>query len=542
MKEYYEILDVPVTATPEEIKAQYRQMVRIYHPDRFRNQDDKAYAEERLKEINIAFQVLSGSSVRRQPFEARVAPQPVAYPPQLNFGTLMVGQRAVRNVQIGNLGGPAEQVTFAYSCEKPWFQLAKGKRVYAQQPFPLDFEVMVDTRRLQPDQQYAEWLEVILDGMPIRVQLQVNTVARRRTLSPMRLGWLATALVLMVALLLALPMLRITDSILPLPGALLSARPTYELHSAEMLFSVSERDQSTLYASLGAGSTPRRLELEGEQAVGTQSGQKIAYLGGQEANKEIYLLDLASGQTHQITQNRAAKRMLEWAPDGLRLGYLVGDANARRIGIYDLRSGQEYLLPSEVAAGVEHFAWSPDGQSLLFDLWEGAEQRVYRMGVHGNDLRQLTHFDSWAGAWSADGTKILVGAQDGLYMLSSRGQQLQQLTNVPTRSFRWSADGEWITYTTAAASTAATVDRSTVSTADSAGEETLWLINRNGGAKQQIATNSLWHQWSPAGAALGYVTGKAGTAEPLLYLWTVTPTTTPALVAEVNEPFFAWPR
>ncbi|MEZ4622659.1 MAG: DnaJ domain-containing protein [Caldilineaceae bacterium] len=45
MKEYYSILDIPMTATPEEIKAQYRQLVRIYHPDRFQNRDDKAYAE-----------------------------------------------------------------------------------------------------------------------------------------------------------------------------------------------------------------------------------------------------------------------------------------------------------------------------------------------------------------------------------------------------------------------------------------------------------------------------------------------------------------
>jgi Tol biopolymer transport system component len=164
------------------------------------------------------------------------------------------------------------------------------------------------------------------------------------------------------------------------------------------------------------------------------------------------------------------------------------------------------------------------------------------MGVHGDDLRQLTHFNSWAGAWSADGTKILVGAQDGLYLLSSTGQQVQQLTDIAPRAFGWSADGEWITYTTVASTTATTVDRWTSGTADSTGEETLWLINRNGGAQQRIATNYLWHQWSPDGAALGYITGNAGTAEPLLYLWTVTPNATPTLVAEVNEPFFAWPR
>ena len=64
MKDYYDILDVPVTATRDEIKAQYKQLVRVYHPDRFRDASDKAYAEEKLKQINIAFQVLFCTPMR----------------------------------------------------------------------------------------------------------------------------------------------------------------------------------------------------------------------------------------------------------------------------------------------------------------------------------------------------------------------------------------------------------------------------------------------------------------------------------------------
>ncbi len=53
MKDYYEILDIPMTATREEIKAQYKQLVRVYHPDRFRDATDKAYAEEKLKQMGL---------------------------------------------------------------------------------------------------------------------------------------------------------------------------------------------------------------------------------------------------------------------------------------------------------------------------------------------------------------------------------------------------------------------------------------------------------------------------------------------------------
>ncbi len=548
MKEYYDILDVSTTATPEEIKAQYRQMVRIYHPDRFRDQDDKAYAEEKLKEINIAFQVLSGTSVRQASFEAQVAPQPVAYPPYLDFGTLQIGQRGVRNVQIGNLGGPVESVNFVYCNEKPCFQFSKGQRVYQDQPFPLDFEVTVDTRRLKPEQLYTEWVEVLLDGMPIRVHLQFQTAARRRPFAGLaRWGLLAAALLLVTLFLWTLPMLGVAVPKFSLLGSLLSANPTYELRPNEMLFSVDEGGQSILYAALGVGSTPRRLGLAGQHAVGTQSGQRIAYLGDADDATAIYLFDLASGETKQVSHNSAPKSMLDWSPDGLRLGYLVGSGSDRQIGIYDSNTGQEYLLPGEVVAGVDHFAWSPDGQTLLFDLWQGGEQRVYRMGIYGDDLRQLTHFDSWAGTWSADGTQILVGTDHGLYTLSSTGQQLHQLTNTPALSASWSADGEWIAYTTTSSSTApsSTVKQAkwgTQAQATDSSSQTLWLIKRDGSSAQQIATNLLWQQWGGDGADLGYITGTVTGEEPLLYLWTVAPTAQPALVAEVNAPFFTWPR
>src|SRR4051795_653888 len=62
-RDYYETLGVPKTATEDEIRSAFRKLARKYHPDVAK---DKKVAEEKFKEINEAYEVLSDPEKRKK--------------------------------------------------------------------------------------------------------------------------------------------------------------------------------------------------------------------------------------------------------------------------------------------------------------------------------------------------------------------------------------------------------------------------------------------------------------------------------------------
>lgn len=59
MKDPYEVLGVPHGASDEEIKKAYRELARKYHPDNYANNPLADLAQEKMKEINEAYDTLT---------------------------------------------------------------------------------------------------------------------------------------------------------------------------------------------------------------------------------------------------------------------------------------------------------------------------------------------------------------------------------------------------------------------------------------------------------------------------------------------------
>ena len=62
MRNPYEVLEIREGASKEEIKKAYREQVKKYHPDQYGNNPLKDLAEEKLREINEAYDYLMNNS------------------------------------------------------------------------------------------------------------------------------------------------------------------------------------------------------------------------------------------------------------------------------------------------------------------------------------------------------------------------------------------------------------------------------------------------------------------------------------------------
>ena len=58
MRDHYQVLGVPSTATDEEVKKAYRDLARKYHPDNYHDNPLADLAQERMKEINEAYEAV----------------------------------------------------------------------------------------------------------------------------------------------------------------------------------------------------------------------------------------------------------------------------------------------------------------------------------------------------------------------------------------------------------------------------------------------------------------------------------------------------
>ena len=159
-----------------------------------------------------------------------------------------------------------------------------------------------------------------------------------------------------------------------------------------------------------------------EQLAWSPDGKEVAYTCRKKTgleyaistNSDIYIYDLASKQTRNITEeNKGYDTNPQYSPDGKyiawqsmeRDGY---EADWNRLFIMDRATGEKQFVSQQFPSNVDAFLWNNDSKSIYFlGVWHG-ETHIYNIDLtNGNQLRSVTNGVYDYGSMALCGNKLI---------------------------------------------------------------------------------------------------------------------------------------
>jgi curved DNA-binding protein CbpA len=117
MTDPYAVLGVSPDASDDEIKRAYRELVRKYHPDNYRDNPLSELAEQKMKEINAAYDKIERIRSGKEPTYGDNSSQNNQY----EYQRQQPNQQYYRPPQYNNYnGGPPRNPDYCDCCAKLW--------------------------------------------------------------------------------------------------------------------------------------------------------------------------------------------------------------------------------------------------------------------------------------------------------------------------------------------------------------------------------------------------------------------------------------
>ena len=225
--------------------------------------------------------------------------------------------------------------------------------------------------------------------------------------------------------------------------------------------------------------------------VSTVEGDELRYLSA------IWLAEIATGVSRQITFGEKGDSAPRWRPDGKTIGFISDRGDGPQVHQLVI-NGDEITAVTAISGGVSGYSWSPDGGQL-------AVVATGEKPVAKQDSRRITNIH-----YKNDGLGLLSGAHVHLWIVDVGGSGLvRQLTSADQDDMNpvWRPDG-----------TAIAFNRARPSEGGSAPFNDIWTIEIGTGNEENLTQGRgpcFGPTFSPDGKTIAFV----GHTEPNDIWW-----------------------
>jgi Tol biopolymer transport system component len=179
-----------------------------------------------------------------------------------------------------------------------------------------------------------------------------------------------------------------------------------------------------------SGNKERELPVPGVDEIFNPTwapdGSAVAFTGMTRGLTDLFVVDLASGNLRQLTNDAYAEIQPAWSPDGRSIAFATDrfsseldtlDIGPYRLAVIDPASGRVQPIAAFARGKNINPQWAPDSRSLFFISDRDGISNVYRVPLSG-DASQITMISTGVSGITASSPALSVASKSGTAVFS----------------------------------------------------------------------------------------------------------------------------
>lgn len=233
-------------------------------------------------------------------------------------------------------------------------------------------------------------------------------------------------------------------------------KPAWSPDGRQIVYQSDTDNQRAIYIVDLASGSRRPLASSIENAMSpswSPDGRHIAFthLVGVDTSP-LFIADILSGTTREFAVKTSYVFAPVWSPDGQYIAFTDYESGIAEISILDVATGETRNISNHATAEDRDAAWSPDGKFLAFTSTRDAVAQLYIADVETGAIQNLSNNTTmrYSGfAWSPSGDHIAVTVNEREIQILDKAGNVTRIIAPPQipdtiHAISWSSDGAYL--------------------------------------------------------------------------------------------------